>query len=116
MKKIAFGVGGFGALVLALGLILWSSSNPDYYGQAMREFAAITRNSTDPRDIAERRTMYQRVGTENAARYSACLWSSGPVCQQLGIGAVPLLNIGGILLMLAGVGLFLFGNRQRVPG
>ena len=53
------------------------------------------------------------IAAENAGHYRACLLSSRPMCQQLGVGSVSVLNLAGILALIAGGGLFFLSRRNK---
>ncbi len=97
MKKVVFGLIGAGALLLVFGFIIWNINAPN--------FEALAANS--PENFSP---------GQLAGFYRDCLFGSQRgICHAVGsegVKFVPFINIAGILLSLAGGGLFLF-DRQK---
>jgi hypothetical protein len=106
VRNIGLGVMGLGALLIAFGVLMWFANKPDVAGD-MARFERQVRTTTDT-ERRENRMMVDR--TERA--YQACLFSSTTqICRYA--PATPYLNIGGILVFLAGGGLFVIGRMRR---
>lgn len=112
IRKIALGVMGLGALLIVFGFAMWFANKPDFSGELARREQHHQQNTGRPMHPEDRR-QFMATLTRNEQAYRGCLFSSQvAICQFA--PATPYLNIGGILLIVAGAGLFMF-SRRRVP-
>lgn len=112
LRVLSTGLAGFGGLLIVLGYLIWFTNNPNFVSETEKRIASINRQLGPGRSSSDV-ALYREIAAENAGHYRACLLSSGPMCQQLGVGSVSVLNLAGILVLMAGGGLFFLSRRNK---
>lgn len=107
MKTIGLGVAGLGAVLFAFAVIMWTVNKPDY-SQLLRSCGSQP-NSAAYKDCER---MIGPTVNASISAYNGCLFASRyQACAN--VMAVPYLSIGGILVLLSGIVLFVVGLMIR---
>ncbi|MDR6871119.1 hypothetical protein J2Y55_002127 [Bosea sp. BE125] len=110
IKTISLAATGFGAALFLFAVIMWVGNKPDFYKLGTSTCGLF--GSPGGRQYDQCYEEAVRNGDAASSAYNGCLFSSRyALCQ--GVTAVPYLSIAGIMILLGGGGLFLYGRTRR---